>query len=191
MKVFFGFAFLLIFCSSPKEAIAKENAQWTVRSVVGSAFCGDKALKVNDKIKLPCQVQVHSRSNVFLHQKKSTLALGEDVRGEFSADDRLQLTSGIVRAQMNKPIKITTNNSELDIQEADFLIRISETLQETEVINLKGKVVLKNLKMENDRVTLLPKLWAGLGRFGKVIGDLFSLNNDQMEIYNRLLKPAK
>ena len=90
------------------------------------------------------------------------MALGEDVRGEFSADDRLQLTSGIVRAQMNKPIKITTNNSELDIQEADFLIRISETLQEIED-NLRGKVLFKNLKMKNDRVTLLPKLWAGLG----------------------------
>lgn len=176
----------------PFESQASEGALWRVRSIVGSAFCDDKALKVNDKIKLPCKIQVHSRSNVFLEQKSSTLALGEEVRGEFSTDRRLQLNSGIIRVQIDTPIKIVTDNSEIDTAEADFLIRIGETLQETEVINLQGKIMFKNLKSENDKVTLLPKLWAGVGgRFGKVIGDLFALNNDQVKIYDRLLKPAK
>ena len=177
--------FGITFCLSSSE-------KPVVRSVVGSAFCGDKALRKGMHIPLPCELKVHPLSNVYVSSNDSIYSFSEESIAQLSDGSLVVLDRGVARFNTNSNLSVKTRNSIIVANSADFILRVSDLLGETEVINISGKLTFSNLTVKGDQVLLHPNLWSGNGgRFGKIIGDLLPLTKDQISVYKTILEVQK
>lgn len=179
--------FFFVLCFIPFRG----NSMYQVRSFVGAATCGGKLLKKNQEIKESCLLETYSLSNLFLEiEKQDYLAFSEESKGKVLTSQELEIKSGIFRYELSSPQTVLTNEAKIEIPKGKGIIKVSETLKETEVIVFEGIANVTNLIQPNktELAAVSINQWAGIGgRFGKKIGDLLELSKEQVEIYKVIL----
>jgi len=167
---------------------SKSKGNFRVRSIRGAAFCGEKVLKNNEVIPIGCQVQTHAQSNIFMANGENIISFGENAKGEISGIGHLILSAGMMRLKLKEGLIIETPQGKSYLKNGDYLSRVSDLLNETELINFSGEIKFESKISPNDFVLITPSHWGGLGgRFGEKIGNLIHLNNEQRKIFKVIL----
>jgi hypothetical protein len=191
---------LIISCLFLSNTFAKANITASVIKFKGNVLYNGEQINNSTTFLENGVIEVKEKSYLKLkvNEYNSTFTLSPNsvLKIKFNKNKMnspFSLVNGLLRwvTKGKSEIKgfVRTKSASLAVRGTDFLVVVSELLNETEVYCFKGKVLFQNRKDRNDNGVVKKNDWGGIGgRFGTKVGEIIPMTEKQIKHVKGLLE---